>query len=40
MNDTETRGLELLLSDPKFVAWLEPDGDDDERDDEAPERGA
>ena len=37
MNDTETTGLELLLSDPKFVEWLEPD-EDDERDDEAPER--
>jgi hypothetical protein len=38
MNDTDTTGLELLLSDPKFVAWLEPDEDDD-RDDDTPERG-
>jgi hypothetical protein len=37
MNDTETTGIELLLSDPRLVAWLEPD-DDDEPDDEAPER--
>ena len=36
MNETETTGLELLLSDPKFVAWLEPD-DDEETDDEAAE---
>ena len=36
MDDTETTGIELLLSDPKFVAWLEPD-EDDERDDEAAE---
>ena len=36
MDDTETTGIELLLSDPKFVAWLEPE-EDDERDDEAAE---
>jgi hypothetical protein len=39
MNDTETTGLELLLSDPRLVAWLEPDEDDEgEGDDEAPDR--
>jgi hypothetical protein len=37
MNDTETTGIELLLSDPKFVEWLEPD-EDDETDDETSER--
>ena len=37
MNDTETTGLDLLLSDPKFVEWLESD-EDDEPDDETPER--
>jgi hypothetical protein len=36
MNETETTDLELLLSDPKFIAWLEPE-EDDEREDEARE---
>jgi hypothetical protein len=35
MNDTETTGIELLLSDPRFVAWLEPDEDDEPEDDES-----
>jgi hypothetical protein len=37
MNDTEIDGFELLLSDPTFVAWLEP-AEDDEDEDELPER--
>ena len=32
MGEHEARGIELLLSDPEIVAWLEPDetGEDDE----------
>jgi hypothetical protein len=32
MNDVD-EGVELLLSDPQIVAWLEPDESDDEQDD-------
>ena len=35
MNDREETGVELLLSEPEIVAWLEPAGSDDE-DDEPP----
>jgi hypothetical protein len=35
MNDREMDGFELLPSEPTFVAWLEPDEDDE---DEPPER--
>ena len=32
MGEVEVRGIELLLSEPEIVAWLEPDetGEDDE----------
>ena len=32
MGEYEERGIELLLSQPEIVAWLEPDesGEDDE----------
>jgi hypothetical protein len=33
MSDVDTSGLELLLSDPQIVAWLEPDVNDSEEDD-------
>jgi hypothetical protein len=33
MSDSEASGIELLLSDPQIVAWLEadePEGDEDD----------
>ena len=33
MTDSEASGLELLLSDPQIVAWLEPDERGDEEND-------
>lgn len=30
MTETEVIGLELLLSEPEIVAWLEPEADDDD----------
>lgn len=33
MSDSEASGLELLLSDPQIVAWLEADEDEGEEDD-------
>jgi hypothetical protein len=36
MNETETTGIDLLLSDPRVVEWLGLE-DEDERDDEAAE---
>jgi hypothetical protein len=36
-NERETTGIEVLLSDPEVLAWLEPE-EDDEPEDETPER--
>jgi len=33
MSDSEASGLDLLLSDPQIVAWLEADENDGEEDD-------
>jgi hypothetical protein len=33
MNDVDASGVELLLTDPHIVAWLEPDEREDEEDD-------
>jgi hypothetical protein len=30
VTERETTGLELLLSEPEIVAWLEPEADDDD----------
>jgi hypothetical protein len=35
MTKREETAIELLLSDPEIVAWLEPDERDDGGDDEA-----
>jgi hypothetical protein len=36
MTDRDKLGLELLLNEPEFLAWLEP-ADDDEADEQAGE---
>jgi hypothetical protein len=38
VTEREEAGLELILSEPDFIAWLEPD--DDDADDDAPRSAA
>ena len=37
MSEPEEKGIELLLTEPEIVAWLEPK---DDRDDDEPPRGS
>ena len=39
MTKREETAIELLLSDPEFVAWLEPDERTDRDEDEPPAAG-
>ena len=36
MTEREETGIDLLLSEPEIVAWLEPREDSDDDDDEPP----